>query len=159
MVWQSRGDLWKVYRDKCLFGHSYFIALSKIARMGILTRMMSPLTSDQIDRANLLVREMERIETELQVLFGKGGGVAVGKAQAISEEPKKRTMSPSARARIASAQRARWAKARSASGKPATGKKSPAKASGKKRRIMSPEARAKIAAAQKKRWAKFRRGK
>ena len=121
--------------------------------------MISPLSSEQIARANELVRAMERIESELQSLFGKEEGVAPSGGKTAVSEPKKRTMSPAARARIASAQRARWAKARSAAGKPAPGKKAAVKSSGKKRRVMSPEARAKIAAAQKKRWAKFRRGK
>jgi hypothetical protein len=124
--------------------------------MRILTRMTLPLSSGQLERASELVREMERIENELQALFGKSSGVAPGGMKDQTEDPKKRSMSPAARARIASAQRARWAKARSAAGKTAAGPKSTAKSSGKKRRVMSPEARAKIAAAQKKRWAKFR---
>jgi hypothetical protein len=121
--------------------------------------MISPLSPEQIARANELVREMERIEVELQSLFGQGGNVGPSEGKSRVSEPKKRTMSPAARARIASAQRARWAKARSAAGKPAAGKKAAVKISGNKRRVMSPEARAKIAAAQKKRWAKFRRSK
>lgn len=64
-------------------------------------------------------------------------------------------MSPQARARIAAAQRARWAKSKNDAA--AHGAKAPVKTAGKagkkKRKSMSPEARAKIAAAAKARWA------
>lgn len=59
-----------------------------------------------------------------------------------------RKISPAGRARIAAAQRARWAKARSSNG---TNK--PAK------RKMSAAARARIAAAQRARWDKVRTAK
>jgi len=55
--------------------------------------------------------------------------------------PGKRTISAAGRARIAAAQRARWAKQKGTSGAP-------------KKRKMSAAARAKIAAAQRARWAK-----
>ena len=117
--------------------------------------MTAPLNPAQIKRAGQLIEELERIEGELQAIFAGGaGGAKSGRntdGQSASAAPKKRTMSAAARARIASAQRARWAKARE------NGTARPAK--GKKKRTMSPEARAKIAAAQKKRWAKQRRGK
>jgi hypothetical protein len=126
--------------------------------------MISPLTSEKIERASQLVREMERIENELRSIFNgraerSSGRTSVEEAEAVAETPKKRKMSPAARARIASAQRARWAKARSAAGKPASSTKTTAPKGVKKKRMMSPEARARIAAAQKKRWAKFRRSK
>jgi len=54
-------------------------------------------------------------------------------------------MSASARARIAAAQKARWAKYKS---------NKPAKAGGAGRRKMSAAAKAKIAAAARARWAK-----
>ena len=63
-------------------------------------------------------------------------------------------MSAQGRARIAAAQRARWAKSKGESAGPVA----PA-TKRKKRRKMSPEARARIVAAQKKRWAKFRKSK
>ena len=62
-------------------------------------------------------------------------------------EPKKRTMSPEGRARIAAAARARWAKQRGTSKAAMPGKRT-------KKRTMSPEARARISAAAKARWAK-----
>jgi hypothetical protein len=60
----------------------------------------------------------------------------------------KRTLSASARARIAAAQRARWAKAK--------GQKASATAPVKKRKL-SGTALARIRAAQKARWAKWRK--
>ena len=65
-------------------------------------------------------------------------------------------MSAAGRARIAAAQRARWAKQKGG----AAGKDSAKAGKTKKaKRILSPEARAKIAAAQKRRWAKQKAGK
>jgi hypothetical protein len=61
----------------------------------------------------------------------------------------KRTLSASARARIATAQRARWAKAK--------GQKAPTHAP--KKRKMSSAVIAKIRVAQKARWARFRKQK
>lgn len=61
-----------------------------------------------------------------------------------------------ARARMAAAQKARWAKYRSAKGQ--TASKAQVKL-GKPVRVMSVSARRKIAAAQKARWAKLRAGK
>jgi hypothetical protein len=57
-----------------------------------------------------------------------------------------RKLSAKGRARIAAAQRARWAKIRGQSKDPKLGK-----------RMMSASARRKIAAAQRARWAKVRR--
>ncbi len=59
-------------------------------------------------------------------------------------------LSVAARARIAAAQRARWAKVR------ASGGQKPKIVSMPKKRIMSVAARKKIAAAQKLRWAKIK---
>src|SRR5690348_10667271 len=88
--------------------------------MRILSLMTSPLTSEKIERASELVREMERIEDELRSIINARAERSSGRTSVVeAEAPKKRRMSPAARARIASAQRARWAKARSAAGKPA----------------------------------------
>src|SRR5688572_4013379 len=63
----------------------------------------------------------------------------------------KRTMSPEARARIAAAQRARWAKQ-----KGANGQSTKAASNGKPKRRMSAAARKALAAAARKRWAAAR---
>jgi hypothetical protein len=64
-----------------------------------------------------------------------------------------RKLSAAARARIAAAQRKRWAKAREKSAEPA--KAVPIR----RKRTLSAAARKKIAAAQRARWAKVRAGK
>jgi transcription termination factor Rho len=75
-------------------------------------------------------------------------GVSVEKAV----DGRKGKRSAAARAKMAAAQKARWARNRTSSTTAAPAE-TPAKA-GRKRKIMSPEARAKIAAAQRARWAR-----
>jgi len=72
-------------------------------------------------------------------------------APAGSAKLSKRTMSPAARARIAQAQRQRWAASRRKQPKAAT----PAAGSGK--RTFSPAARRAIAEAARRRWAAAKR--
>jgi hypothetical protein len=67
--------------------------------------------------------------------------------------PATRTMSPAARKRIATAQRARWAKVRATKGHTTS------MVTAKPKRVMSAAARRKIAAAQRARWAKVRSGR
>jgi hypothetical protein len=98
---------------------------------------ISSLTAQQFRRAAAIKEQIDALENELGKIFGGDGAPAVSGG--------KRTMSASARARIAAAQKARWAKVK--------GKKA-AKPAGAGRRKMSPAARAKIAAAAKARWAK-----
>ena len=64
-------------------------------------------------------------------------------------------LSAAARARIAAAQRARWAKLRGQVGQTAR-KLNVASMPAKKKKVMSPAARRKIAAAQRARWAKVK---
>ncbi len=99
----------------------------------------------------------------LQDALGKVFGGATQPAAAPKTSPKrkgKRTMSPEARAKIAAAQKTRWAKIKKR--KPATApvpaKAAPA-AKTRKKGGMSAEGRARVAAAQKARWAKVRKGK
>jgi hypothetical protein len=69
-------------------------------------------------------------------------------------------MSAQARAKIAAAQRARWARAKgksSSAGKSMAASKPAAKA-GKRRGGITPEGRAKLAAAVKARWAERKKG-
>lgn len=93
----------------------------------------------------LLKKEQDRLAKELRGIgaplaaFGKTYGKGAGK----------RKLSASARARIAAAQRARWAKVRKmAKVVPIRGK-----------RTLSAAARRKIAAAQRARWARVKAGK
>src|SRR5579859_3683928 len=94
---------------------------------------LSNVTVAQLKRAIVLRERIEKLESELS---GVLGGVALGSTNGNG----RRTMSASARARIAAAQRLRWAKQKGTDG---TG-----------RRKMSPAARAKIAAAARLRWKK-----
>lgn len=88
-------------------------------------------------------QQLEQLDSAISVLEGLGGNNSVRPSSRTG-----RVVSAIARRRMAAAQRARWARARKASGKRA----------GRPRvlRVLSPEARRRIAAAQKARWAKFR---
>lgn len=116
----------------------------------------------QLQRAIQITEQIEALDVELKRILGNGAGPQA-KTEAVVEPKltKKRTMSASARARIAAAQRARWAKSKGAEAGTAIEARPATKAtkSGKKKRTMSPEARARIVAAQKKRWAKFKKAK
>lgn len=93
------------------------------------------LSSQQLRHIAELKEEIDALEHQLsQILRGKGKGFK-----------RKSGMSAAGRARIAAAQRARWAKINKGK-KPATTKGS--------RRKMSASAKAKIAAAARARWAK-----
>jgi hypothetical protein len=85
-------------------------------------------------------REMERLDAALAALNGSTNHRASGRGR----------LSTAARARIAAAQRARWAKVR--------GKAQPVPTSLHKR-TLSAAARNRIAAAQRSRWAKFKAAK
>ena len=94
-------------------------------------KSISNLSADQLRRAAAIKEQIDALENELGRILGGAAGSGSGK----------RVMSASARARIAAAQKARWAKVKGNAG-------------GKPRRRMSAKARAKIAAAARARWAK-----
>lgn len=97
----------------------------------------------------LLKKEQDRLTKQLRGI--SAALAAFGKA--YGTEPGARKASASARARMAAAQKARWAKVREASG-------AQKKGAGKvPKRVMSAVARKKIAAAQRARWAKLKAGK
>ena len=97
----------------------------------------------------LLKSEQDRLTRELR---GVGAALAAF-GNAYGTETGTRKLSASARAQMAAAQKARWAKAREASGaeKQVAGRLLT--------RVMSAAARKKIAAAQRARWAKVKAGK
>jgi hypothetical protein len=82
----------------------------------------------------------------------------LGQGQAPKEPAgsgdRSRGMSPSARARIAAAQRKRWAEYHKNGGKKVTASKAAPKVASK--RVLSPGARKRIADATRKRWAAYR---
>lgn len=97
----------------------------------------------------LLKKERDRLATELRATgaalaaFGKAYGKGTGT----------RKLSAAARARIAAAQRARWAKFRASTGTKSKVGSTPGK------RTLTASARRKIAAAQRARWAKVKAAK
>ena len=93
-------------------------------------------------------QQLQQLDSAISVLEGLGGN---NSHSAGASSPAGRVVSALARRRMAAAQRARWAKTRQGSGRPA----------GKARatRVLSAEARRRIAAAQKARWARFRAAK
>lgn len=95
---------------------------------------LSNISVDQLKRAVAVREQIEELERELSQILGESS------SSPVNGHRGRRTMSASARAKIAAAQRARWAKQKAGGG---TG-----------RRKMSPAARAKIAAAARARWAK-----
>ena len=99
---------------------------------------MTNLSASQLRRAADLKDKIESLQKEFTRLLGSTDNAAAPK--------KRRKMSTAGRAKIAAAQKARWAKIK--------GRKSAAKPVKKARRKMSAAGRAKIAAAARARWAK-----
>ncbi len=100
------------------------------------------LTSAQLKRAADLKDKISALENNLAAILG---------APTASAGPGRRSgMSAAARAKIAAAQRARWARVK---GKKSAAK--PAKTSGRKRG-MSASAKARLSALAKARWAKVK---
>lgn len=90
-------------------------------------------------------QQLQKLDSAIAVLEGLGSG---NNSHGPRRGPRgRRGLSAAARARIAAAQRARWARVRQQSG---------GRAKAGKRRMLSADARRRIAAAQKARWAKFR---
>ena len=102
---------------------------------------ISNVSSLDLRRAIALKEQIEVLETELAGILGESGGAAPKKLG----RPPGRGMSAAGRARIAAAQRARWAKVKR-KGNTANGQV-------KSKRKMSAAGRAKIATAAKARWA------
>jgi hypothetical protein len=102
-----------------------------------MTNLLS-LTTKQLRHAVSLKKQIETLSNRLASILG-------APASKPAKARRKRGMSAAGRAAVAAAQKARWAKIKSA--KPAA--KTPAK-----RRKMSAAAKAKISAAAKARWAK-----
>lgn len=103
-----------------------------------LTNVVKQLQQERARAA----KEVERFDAALAALNGSANQRGAGS----------RRLSAAARARIAQAQRARWAKFRGTS-QPAAAMSSPQK------RTLSSAARKRIAATQRARWAKFNAAK
>jgi hypothetical protein len=96
---------------------------------------LTNISVQQLKRAIVVREQIEALEHELAAILGESHSGAKGPGG-------RRTMSAAARAKIAAAQRARWARQKGHA------------VSDKPRRTMSAAARAKIAAAARARWAK-----
>jgi hypothetical protein len=127
--------------------------------------------SDQVSllkQAIAIAEEIETLKSRLAVAVrrvptdsGVGATVAAlkkaaGKAGTGRKKPK---FSAAGRARIAAAQRRRWAKVRAEKGAAKPSQAAKAAKKPRKRGKLSAAGRAAIVAAQKKRWAKVRKGK
>jgi hypothetical protein len=114
------------------------------------------LTSSQLRKVITIKERIEGLEADLNALVGGSNDspVVATRGPGRPKGKGRRKMSAAAKARIAAAQRARWAKVHAA----AAGKKGPAPAAktGRKRRKMSPAVRAKLAAIARARWAKVK---
>jgi hypothetical protein len=110
------------------------------------------LSSSQLRRAAALTEQIENLQGELNQLFGTESRSSQRISGSGQGRGGRRNMSPAARARIASAQRARWANYRKSASKRAGA----TTATGSQRRQFSPAALARISRAQKARWAKYR---
>ena len=102
-----------------------------------------------------LRQELERIEYAIAALVGLGPsaprrGRPAKKSQVVKATGKRRRMSAAARARIAVAQRASWARQKGAA---APKKPVPAQKKASARKPMSPAMKKKLSAMMKARWA------
>jgi hypothetical protein len=107
---------------------------------------MINLTAQQLRQAATLTEKIADLNKQLNHLLGNSNG-------AVAATPPKRTMSAAARARIAAAQKARWAKISKPAAKPAATKTAAAKPKAAKNK-MSPAAKAALSAKMKALWAK-----
>ena len=123
---------------------------------------ISNLSLAQLKQALTLKEQIESLEQELSgVLGGVPAPVAVAAPAAAPTPRKKPVISAAGRARIAAAQRARWAqqkkaKALPAATKPASVPKPPTPSKSAKG-VISAAGRARLSALAKARWAKARK--
>src|ERR1700745_1195073 len=103
-----------------------------------LVSVVEQLKKDR-DRA---AKEVQSLDAALAALNGSN----------YRDRTARKTLSAAGRARIAAAQRVRWAKVKGSNNQSGNGTAAP-------KRTMSAAARKKIAAAQRARWAKVRAGK
>ena len=113
-----------------------------------MSNNLSSLSAAQLQQAASIKAQIESLEAQLSKIIGGSGDTSLPFIKA-----RKGTMSAAGRARVAAAQKKRWAKihAQQAKGK----KVAPAK----KKNKLSAAGRAAIVAAQKARWAKIKAAK
>lgn len=109
---------------------------------------ITDLTVQQLRQAADLKEKITALEKQLSQLVGSPAQPAAAKPAAVKAPKKTGGMSAAGKARIAAAQKARWAKVKAA--------KPVATPAPKKKGGMSAAGRARIAAAAKARWAKVK---
>ncbi|MEZ0254473.1 MAG: hypothetical protein ACAI37_04305 [Chthoniobacter sp.] len=117
---------------------------------------------DQLKRAIAISEQIQNLEAELASILGASSKAsAPAKVAAVAAKPgrRKRGLSAEGRARIAAAQKARWAKTKGGEAVEASADATPKAGKRRKKRNLSPEARARIVAAVKRRWAKAKKSK
>ena len=116
---------------------------------------MTNLSLAQLRHAVSIKERIDGLQAELNQLLGKSAPVAptakAASVAAVIDGRRGRKRSPEMRARMAAAQRARWANNKKPAAAPV---KVAAPAARKRKRSFSPEAIARISAAAKARWAK-----
>ncbi len=123
------------------------------------------LTPSQLRQAADLKEQIAGLEKQLASIEGTKPIAAKVSVQSKPAKPAKKGMSAAGKAKIAAAQKLRWAKINAAKAKPATKTAAkaivakPAPKPAKKKFVMSAEAKAKISAAAKARWAKVKAAK
>jgi hypothetical protein len=113
--------------------------MSRIRNNIMASNSISNISVRDLKKAVTLRERIEALERRLAAILGESAPVKLGRP------PGRRRMSAAARARIAAAQRLRWAKQRKGVKGPKPG-----------RRKMSAAARARISAIAKARWAKVK---
>ena len=114
---------------------------------------MTQLSIGQLKEAIQIKEQIENLEARLRQILGGG---KTGSAPAAKPKGRKgpRKMSAEARAKIAAAATARWAKTKATAAPVAKRAAKPAP----KKSGLTPEGRAKLAAAMKARWAARKKG-
>jgi len=102
------------------------------------------LTTSQLNRIIAIKEQIETLQGEIESIAGDGGEVP---SPFPGDNPRKRRRSAAVRARMAAAQKARWAKIKG---------KADSKPAKKGKRRLSAAGRAAITAATKARWARVK---
>jgi hypothetical protein len=113
------------------------------------------ISIDQLKRAIVVAEQIEALQAELnQILGGQPAPRSTASALTPTTDSRKGKRSPAVKARMAAAQKARWAAKRGAASEPV-----PVEKPKKRKGGMSAAGRAAIIAAQKARWARVKAAK
>ena len=111
---------------------------------------------EKLEEALSIKRQIASLEARLSSLFGASSKAAADKGATTSGGRGRRKMSPAARAKIAAAQRARWARAK---GEGSAAKKTTTARPKKRRSGLTAAGRKKLSENMKARWAARRKGR